>query len=119
MTKAYSDDLRQRCVNAIVNGDPASKVAERFGVAKSSVIKWHQRYRATGSVSPSQIGGYRPVLLEPYRDLLLDELQQTPHASVDHLHEMLMSLGVKVCRDTVWRFIRREGLSFKKKPARN
>ena len=119
MAKAYSDDLRQRCVDAMAGGEPASQVSLRFGVAKSSVIKWHQRYRATGSVSPSKIGGYRPVLLEPYRDLLLDELKQTPHSSVDHLHEMLLERGIKVCRDTVWRFVRREGLSFKKKPVRN
>ena len=119
MVKAYSDDLRWRCVDAMSSGEAASKVAERFGVAKSSVIKWHQRYRETGSVSPLKMGGYRPVLLEPYRDLLLGELKRTPHSSVDHLHEMLLKRGVKVCRDTVWRFIRRKGLSFKKKPVRN
>ncbi len=52
MVKPYSNDLRQRAVSAMAGGDPASVVAKRYGVAKSSVIKWHQRYRATGSVNP-------------------------------------------------------------------
>lgn len=119
MVKPYSNDLRQRCVNMMASGTPASKVALHFGVSKSSVIKWHQRYRKTGCVSPSKIGGYRRIILEPYRDLLLDALKQTPHLSVDHLHNMLLKRGVKVCRDTVWRFIRREGLSFKKNTIRD
>ena len=63
MAKAYSNDLRLRCVEAMLGGEPASKVAERFGVAKSSVIKWHQRYRATGSVSPGKMGGHRKFVL--------------------------------------------------------
>jgi len=119
MAKAYSDDLRMRCVSAMSAGEPASKVANRFGVAKSSVIKWHQRYREKGCVSPSKIGGYRPILLAPYREFLLNEIKRTPHLSIDRLHAMLNARGVKVCRDTVWRFMRREGLSFKKKPTGN
>ncbi len=119
MGKAYSNDLRQRCVDAMVRGEPASKVAARFGVAKSSVIKWHQRYQTTGDVSPAKVGGYRPVLLEPYRDFVLDALKRTPHLSIDALHKMLLEKNVVVCRDTVWRFVRREGLSFKKKSVRS
>jgi transposase len=37
-------------------------VGERFGIAKSSVIKWHQRYRKTGSVAPGKMGGHPPTL---------------------------------------------------------
>lgn len=114
MTRAYSDDLRLRCVNAMATGEPASKIAERFGVAKSSVIKWHQLFRKTGSVSPAKMGGYRPHLLAPYRDLLRAELNRTPHVTIDRLRAILQERGISVCRDTVWRFIRREGLSFKK-----
>ena len=34
-------------------------MAARFGVAVSSVVKWSQRYRATGSVAPGKMGGHR------------------------------------------------------------
>ncbi len=59
MVKPYSNDLRQRAVSAMAGGDPASVVAKRYGVAKSSVIKWHQRYRATCSITPAYMGGHR------------------------------------------------------------
>jgi len=92
-------------------------VAARFDVAVSSVVKWSQRYRATGSVAADKMGGHRPVLLEPHRDFIIERLKQTPHLTVSNLLEELSDRDVHVCRDTVWRFLRREGLSFKKKPA--
>lgn len=119
MTRAYSNDLRPRCVAALVSGEPASKVAAQYGVAKSSVIKWHHRFRETGSVSPAKVGGYRPHLLEPYRDLLLGELNRTPHITIDQLQVILQDRGVNVCRDTIWRFIRRAGKTFKKNSVRD
>ena len=68
MAKPYSNDLRQRAVCAMAGGDPASVVAKRFGIAKSSVIKWHQRYRETGSVAPGKMGGHRKRMLDEHRD---------------------------------------------------
>ncbi len=59
MVKPYSNDLRERAVAALAGGDSARVVGERFGIAKSSVIKWHQRYRKTGSIAPGKMGGHR------------------------------------------------------------
>ena len=50
MTKPYCNDLRQRAVDGVISGQNMRVVAKRFGVAVSSVVKWHQRYRQTGSV---------------------------------------------------------------------
>lgn len=116
MSKPYSNDLRERAVAAIVAGETTRAVAARFDVAVSSVIKWHQRFRQTGSVAPDKIGGYRPILLEPHRDFIIERLKQTSHMTTAQLQKELAARGVVVCRDTVWRFLRREGLSFKKKP---
>lgn len=114
MVKAYSDDLRQRCVDGMTRGDSSSKVARRFGVAKSSVIKWHQRYKATGSVSPSVMGGHRGSCLDPYRDFILDQIQHRSHLTVRRLAALLKDKGIHVSHNAVWLFLRREGLSFKK-----
>jgi transposase len=57
MVKPYSNDLRERVVGAVERGATVRRVAERFGVSVSSVVKWHQRYRSTGSVRPGQMGG--------------------------------------------------------------
>mgnify|MGYP006171473489 CR=1 FL=1 len=65
MTRPYSNDLRERVVAAVESGGSCRAVAARFGVAVSSVVKWHQRYRRTGSVAPGKMGGHRRPLLEP------------------------------------------------------
>ena len=51
MTRPLSIDLGERVVAAVVGGASCRVVATRFGVAVSSVVKWSQRYQATGSVA--------------------------------------------------------------------
>ena len=119
MTKAYSSDLRERVVGAVAAGESCRAVAERFGVSVSSVVKWSQRWRATGSVAPDKMGGFRPVVLEPHRDFIVEQMRQSPHVTTRGLQRLLAARGVKVSHDSVWRFLRREGLSFKKKPIRH
>ena len=118
MTKAYSIDLRERVVSAVLKGETIRSVGDRFGVAPSSVSKWSQLYQRTGSLVPGKTGGHRPWLLTPHRDFISERIKQMPHLTVSRLQEELADRGVWVSRDTVWRFLRREGLSFKKKPVR-
>ena len=63
MTRPLSNDLRERVIAAVVGGESCRTVAVRFGVAVSSVVKWSQRYRSTGSVAPGKMGGHRKPLL--------------------------------------------------------
>ena len=63
MTAPLSNDLRERVVTAVSGGESIRTVAARFEVAASSVVKWSQRYRATGSVDPDKMGGYRKRIL--------------------------------------------------------
>ena len=114
MTRAYSNDLRQRVVDAVLEGASCAAASEQFGVSKSSAIKWVRLFHRTGSVAPGKMGGHRPILLEPYRDFILEQLEHRPHLTLSRLQDLLAERGVKVSHDTVWRFLRREGLSFKK-----
>ncbi|TCV57969.1 putative transposase [Neorhizobium sp. S3-V5DH] len=117
MVRPLSDDLRERAVAAVVAGESCRSVAARFGVAVSSVVKWSQRYRATGSVTPRKMGGYRKRVLEPHRAFIVERLHQTPHLSLHGLKDELAARGVAVSHNTVWQFLRREGLRFKKNTA--
>ena len=119
MTQPYSSDLRERVVKAHLAGEPIRQVAARFGVSVSSVPKWVARFRATGSVVPGKIGGHRPWLLEPHRKLVHRLVAETPHLTIDRLRDLLAAAGIVVSRDTIWRFLRREGLSFKKNSVRH
>jgi len=119
MTKPYSNDFRERVVAAIGAGESCRSVANRFGVAVSSVVKWSQRYRETGSVAPGKMGGHRRPILNAHRDFILERIRQTPHLTLHVLKEELAVRGVKVSHNAVWLFIRREGLSFKKNAVRS
>lgn len=119
MTRPLSNDLRERVIAAVLSGENCRTVAARFGVAVSSVVKWSQRYRATGSVAPGQMGGYRKRVLEPHRAFIAELIAQTPHMSLHRLKDKLAARGVNVSHDTVWQFLRREGLRFKKNAVRS
>jgi len=118
MTRAYSLDLRERVVSAVQSGQSCRAVASRFGIAASSVVKWRGRYRETGSVAPGKMGGHRRRVLDPHRDFIVEEIGRTPHLTVRGLRDILVARGIAVSRQAVWRFLRREGLSFKKNAVR-
>jgi len=114
MTRAYSNDLRERVVAAVMKGETTRSVAERVDVATSTAVKWSLRYRRTGSVAPGKMGGHRRRILQPHRPFIKEQIEQTPHLTLHRLKEMLAARGVTVSHNTVWLFLRREGLSFKK-----
>ena len=118
MVRPLSNDLRERVVAAVVGGESSRSVATQFGVAVSSVVKWAQRYRATGSVAPGKMGGHRKRLLEPHRAFIIQRISETPHLTLHGLKEELAARGVRVSHNAVWLFLRREGLRFKKNAAR-
>ena len=115
MVRAYSMDLRERVVAAVMDeGMSARGAAARFGISESSAIKWVRRHRQTGTVAPSQIGGHKPRLLAgELRDWLLDRMKSD--FTLRGLVAELATRGVKVDYVQVWRFAHAEGLSFKKK----
>jgi len=118
MTRPLSNDLRERVVSAVRGGESCRSTALRFGVAVSSVVKWSQRFRATGSVAPGKMGGHRKRVLEPHRAFIMERIAQTPHLTLHGLKEELAARGIRVSHNAVWLFLRREGLRFKKNTAR-
>jgi transposase len=118
MARPLSMDLRERVVGAVLTGESCRSVAARFGVAVSSVVKWSQRHRATGSVAPGKMGGHRRRVLEPHRAFIMERLAQMPHLTLHRLKDELVARGVKVSHTAVWVFLRCEGLRFKKNAAR-
>ena len=118
MVRPLSNDLRKRVIAAVSNGESCRSAALRFGAAVSSVVKWSQRYRATGSVKPGQMGGHRKPILEPHGGFIKERIRQTPHLTLHGLKDELAARGVHVSHNAVWLFMRREGLRFKKNAVR-
>jgi putative transposase len=119
MTRPLSNDLRQRVVAAVLGGESCRAVASRFGVAVSSVVKWSQRYRTTGTVAPGKMGGHRKPALDPHRAFIMERISRMPHLTLHGLKDELAARGVNVSHNAVWLFLRREGLRFKKNTARS
>jgi len=118
MARAYSLDLRERVVGAVLRGETCRAVAAAFDVSVASVVKWSQRARATGSPAAKAMGGKRPYLLEGQRSFLLARLSEKPDLTLQALLLELRPRGVVVSCDTLWRFLRREKISFKKNAVR-
>lgn len=119
MARPYSDDLRERVIDALNSGLSCRAVADRFGVSVSAVVKWSQRFRATGSVSAKQMGGHRPFALATERDWLLERINSETDVSLRRLQSELAERGIIVSYGAVWNFVHREGLSHKKNRGRS
>ena len=48
MARAYSQDLRDRVIDAALSGLPARQAAVRFGVGIATAIVWVRRARESG-----------------------------------------------------------------------
>lgn len=114
MTKPYSLDLREKAIARIEAGDSRRAVARAFGVSPSAVIKWAQRLRDTGSAAPAKIGGHVPQKIRGSHADWLRARAGDGDFTVRGLAAELAERGLKVDAKTVWKFVRREGLSHKK-----
>ena len=119
MPKPYSSDLRQRAIALVEGGQSRSAVARLLKLSKSVVILWMRDYRESGKQSAKPMGGRRRFVLLAERDWLLARIAAVPDLTGMALRAELAERGVKVSYDTVWRFLRDERLTFKKKPARS
>ena len=116
MGRAYSEDLRERFGRALDRGMSARAAARLLEVSASTGVKWAQQWRATGKLSAKAMGGRRPVVLEGEREWLLARLERQCDPTVSDLVTALREeRGVAVCRDTLWRFLKRCGKTFKKR----
>src|SRR5881296_3554129 len=118
MARPYSQDLRDRVVGSVASGRTCRATAVLFGVSVSSVVKWSQRFRASGSAAAKPMGGHRPRVLVGERMWLLRRIAEKPDLTLRGLLAELAAQGVAVSYGALWSFFDREGISFKKKPVR-
>jgi len=118
MPKACSRDLRERVVRRAGSCGSKRAAALQFGVSASSAIKWMQDFRRDGRLEArSQVGRQRSPLWA-HRDFLLACIEQQPDLTLEAVQLKLAERGVEIHTSSISRFYTREGISFKKKPAR-
>jgi transposase len=119
MAKAYSQDLRDRVIAAVTQGQMSRRAAaRRFGVSEASAVKWVQGYERDGRSCPRGTGGHRPSKTKPEREWLLAVIAAEPDITLAALStKLLADRGVTADTGMLSRFFQGENISFKKKRA--
>ena len=115
MGAPYSLDLRERVVAAVAGGMSRAAAARRFGVSRSSAIRWTKRAEETGSPAALPMGGKKPFALADEADWIRTRLGEKPDITGRELLAELNQRGVEVSYYGVWHFLDHAGLSFKKR----
>src|ERR1700736_6548 len=97
MTRPLSQDLRDRVIAVVDGGLSCNAAAERFGIAVSSGVRW----------------------VRAWRDVILAAIEAEVDITLVELAALLRSqYGASFAPSTVWRFLDRHDLTFKKNSAR-
>ena len=120
MTKPLSSDLRERLIEAVAAGMSRRAAANRFGIAASTAVKWVRRWRDTGSSAPRRQGGdKRSDRIEAHAAEILGLVAKTPDITLSEIAGHLARRhGERFALSTVWRFLDRRAVTFKKNRAR-
>ena len=118
MVRPYSEDLRCRVVSRVEAGHSVREVAGTFAVSVASVVRWSRRKRQTGSAAAKPMGSRLPRSLAGQRDWLLARIAAKPDLTLRELVGELHDRAIAASYGSVWRLLDDEGISFKKKPAR-
>ncbi len=119
MARTLSMDLRMRVIAAVSGGLSRRAAAERFGIGIATAIRWVRTFRATGAIGARPKGGdLRSHRIEAHRDAILGAVGSQVDITIVELTDLLRrDHGLHVAPSTVWRFLDRHGMTFKKNGA--
>jgi transposase len=114
--RAYSEDLRQKVVQAVEErGTSKSEAARLFGISLSSVKRYTRLADRGESLTPRKGGGRPPIADERTKRLLEEDIRTRPAATVKERRHFLMSFAGKTLSEpTLRRLLKRMGFSRKK-----
>lgn len=120
MAKPLSEDLRIRVIRAVEGGMSRRAAAERFGVSPASAVRFVRDWRESGTTSAKPQGGdQRSHRIEAHREVILGAIQAKPDLTLTEIADMLESkLGASFAPSSIWRFLDRHAITFKKNRAR-
>jgi transposase len=112
---AYSEDLREKIVEALERGMGKSQAARTFSVSLSSVKRYAKLAQEGRSLARKKRPGSKPKLDERSRKLLQADLEEHPFLTLQQRCEYLRAVAsVEVSRSTVCRAIKRMDATRKK-----
>ena len=112
---AYSEDLRNKIIEALRRGMNKSEAARTFGVSRSSVKRYAKLAEEGRSLVPKKRPGSKPKMDQSATKLLEADVHRHPTATLSERRAFLQkAAGVRVSESTVSRMLRRLGWSRKK-----
>jgi len=112
---AYSEDLREKIVEALRRGMGKSQAARTFSVSLSSIRRYAKLAQDGRSLAPKKRPGSKPKLDERASKLLEADLKEHPFLTLQQRCEYLRAVAsVEVSRSTVYRAIKRMNSTRKK-----
>jgi transposase len=116
MTRSLSGDLRGRVIAAIEDGVSTRAAARRFRIGISTAGAWYRRYRETGETQARKQGQPSRSKLDAHETFILDLVKDAPDITLAEIGERLAAeRGVQAAPSTVWLFLDRRGITFKKR----
>ena len=119
MPKPYSQDLRDRVIDAVEKGEMSRRAAaRRYEISESVAVKWLERLERDGSREPVGHGGRRASKLMPHREFLEGARAEKSDITLQSLCDRLLAeRAVQADTSMMSRFFRRIGVTFKKRPS--
>src|SRR5215216_2957904 len=112
---AYSEDLREKIVEALKRGMGKSQAARTVSVSLSSVKRYAKRAEEGRPLAPKKRPGSKPKLDERASKLLEEDLKERPFITLQQRCEYLRVVtSVEVSRSTMCRAIKRMNATRKK-----
>ncbi len=116
MTAPLSNDLRLRVVLAIENGLSRRAAAVKFDVSVASAVRWHRRYKRTGSVEPDAVGGDRHShRVEAHAARVLGWIDAQRDLTLVEIADRLAEEGHVFAPATIWRLLDRHNYTVNKR----
>jgi transposase len=112
---AYSEDLRNKIIEALRRGMTKSEAARTFSVSRSSVKRYAKLAEEGRPLAPKKRPGSKPKMDETARRLLEADVEERPSATLSERREYLGRVsGLWVSESTLSRMLRRLGFGRKK-----
>ncbi len=112
---AYSEDLREKIIEALRRGMGKSEAARTFSVSLSSVKRYAKLAEEGRPLAPKKRPGSKPKLDERSSKLLEEDLKERPFITLQQRCEYLRTIAsLEVSRSTVCRAIKRMNATRKK-----
>ena len=112
-----SNDLRLRVVRAVEAGLSRRAAAARLDVSIASAVRWHQRFKRTGSIEPDAIGGDRHShRVEAHAAKVLGWIDEQRDLTLVEIRDRLADQGHVFAPATIWRLLDRHNYTTKKRP---